>query len=102
MGKIQRQPPVRLICGFIYSDEQAYAKAKAFVVRHHGAADFESGPIPFTFTRHYAPEMGENLTRRFVSFPRLISPEQLAPIKVWTNKLESKLSVDGRRRVNID
>ena len=102
MGKIQRQPAVKLICGFIYSDEQAYAKAKASIERPYGAADFESSPIPFTFTKYYAPEMGENLTRRFASFPRTILPDELAPIKVLTNKIEEKLCVAGKRRVNID
>jgi hypothetical protein len=46
--------------------------------------------------------MGAPLYRRVFSFERLIAQEQLAEIKCRTNSLETKLSTQGRRSVNID
>lgn len=102
MGTVTRPAPVKLICGFIFSRESAYLAAKAAVEKRHGKADFESDPIPFTFTDHYAAEMGASLTRRFCSFPRLIDPADIAPIKLRANRTEARLAENGRRRVNID
>ena len=90
------------MCGFIFSTPAAYLRAKQLVERRFGKADFESAPIAFTFTDHYAKEMGTGLTRRFCSFSRLIKPDALAEVKVWTNRLEERLSRQKRRLVNID
>jgi hypothetical protein len=102
LGKISKPAPVKLICGFIFSDEHSYRAARSRLDRRFGAADFESDPIPFTFTRHYEKEMGETLVRRFCSFRRLIDPVRLAEIKLFTNRIEELLSRDSRRTVNID
>jgi hypothetical protein len=102
MGTITRPAPVKLICGFIYSAEESYRSAKASLERRFSTADFESPPIPFTYTDHYAKEMGTGLIRRFCSFGRLIDPQKLAAIKILTNGLEEKLSRNKQRRVNID
>jgi hypothetical protein len=46
--------------------------------------------------------MGEKLLRKFVTFERLISPEELVRLKLETNALESALSSASSRRVNLD
>lgn len=46
--------------------------------------------------------MGAGIKRQFISFTRLIFPEQLPVIKLLTNEMEQDLSLEGRRRVNID
>lgn len=102
MGTIKKQVPVKLICGFIFSTADAYAKAKAVLEKRFGKADFESRSIAFTFTDHYTQEMGTGLTRRFCSFPRLIHPSDLAKIKIRTNGIEERLARDKHRLVNID
>lgn len=102
MGTITKPVPVKLICGFLFSSEEAYGRAKAALEKRFGKADFETRGIPFTFTDHYTQEMGTGLTRRFCSFPRLIDPTTLADVKIWTNKIEQKLARDKRRLVNID
>jgi len=86
----------------IYRDSQQYLAIKPFLLRAFGSIDFESAELPFTYTDYYKPEFGENLTRRFVSFSRLISPAALAAIKVRTNKLEKKKAHQGKRVINID
>jgi len=102
LGTISRPVPVKLICGFIFSASDAYLRAKLHIERRFGKADLESAPIPFTFTDHYTKEMGSGLTRRFCSFTRLIMPDTLAAVKVWTNDVEKKLSRNGQRMVNLD
>jgi hypothetical protein len=102
MGTVTRPSPVKLICGFIFSADEQYTRARSLIEKRYGKADLESPAIPFTFTKHYAAEMGERLTRRFCSFPRLICPSQLASIKLWTNRLEERFLLSGNRRVNLD
>jgi hypothetical protein len=68
----------------------------------YGETDFISGLLPFLYTDYYMPEMGSPLLRRFVSFKKLIRPESLPDIKIWTNELESRYVIHGKRSVNID
>ena len=115
MGKIYGPKPVKLIAGFIFKDKTLYQRAKSAMLRRFGASDFESTIIDFNFTDYYAPEMGTGLKRAFISFKKLIKPNDLAAIKVFTNALEEKLAykrhtdfsfkagcVLYKRRVNID
>lgn len=46
--------------------------------------------------------MGDILYRRFISFVRLRNPADFVKIKKTCMKLEKKLSLSGRRQVNID
>jgi len=46
--------------------------------------------------------MGGALLRRFVSFERLIRPDELPAVKLCTNGLEEEFREGGARRVNID
>lgn len=46
--------------------------------------------------------MGRDLKRKFISFEKLIPPEKLSKIKIFTNKIEAKLSKNGSRSINID
>jgi hypothetical protein len=61
------------------------------------------GPLwSFTFTDYYAREMGGGLWRCLASFLHLASPAHLADWKVFTNSLEKRWSLGGRRLVNLD
>ncbi|MEN8243867.1 MAG: DUF4416 family protein [Thermodesulfobacteriota bacterium] len=67
-----------------------------------GELDLVSAWLPFDFTSYYAPEMGEPLFRRVMSFEGLIRQSTLASIKRQTNAIEKAYARAGRRRVNID
>ncbi len=67
-----------------------------------GPVDWRSPLLFFDRTRYYEKEMGWPLFRRFVSFKSLIRPEEIVQAKLICNQEESKYSVDGRRRINID
>ena len=67
-----------------------------------GAIDFTSARFPFAATTYYLNEMGAPLTRVFYSFARLISPEDLAAVKLHAHELESEFALRGNRTINLD
>ena len=67
-----------------------------------GPTDWVSPGLPFDRTRYYEKEMGWPLHRRFISFMELVSPADLAEIKLRTNDVEKNCRVNGKRRINID
>lgn len=102
MGKTQKPQAVKLISGFIFKEEENFKKANGLLERRFGQVDFQSEPLPFDYTNYYAKEFGLGLKRTFLSFKKLIYPQQLSGIKVFTKTLEKRLSLKGSRRVNID
>lgn len=67
-----------------------------------GCIDYESEPIPFTQTGYYDSELGTPITRRMLSFGRPLPMDELAGVKLATNRLEQEWAADGRRRFNLD
>ncbi len=102
MGEIKKHQRVKLIIGFIFKEEVIYKKAIAFLAREFGELDFESQTLAFIHTDYYENEFGKGLKRKFISFKKLIPPQNLARIKSITNKIEDKLSCKNCRQVNID
>jgi len=102
MGKIKACNPVKLIIGFIFNKRGYFIAAKNILEKKFGKIDFESQILPFNLTGYYKKEFGNNLKRSFVSFSRLIKPEDLPKIKIAINKIEERLSVEKKRQINID
>ncbi|MDR2191621.1 MAG: DUF4416 family protein [Endomicrobium sp.] len=103
MGIIGRAKKVKLFCAILDGGESVKEKAFAELEKKLGKIDFTSEIINFEdFTSYYNAEMGVGIKRFWISFENLISPEDLAEIKVFTNSLEDELSVNNKRRVNID
>jgi hypothetical protein len=98
------QPPeaVKLIASLFSGDEHLLGVAVQALTERYGRADFISAPVSFAYTDYYEKEFGSSLIRRFVAFERLIRPESLPDVKVWTNALEERFAAGGRRKVNID
>ncbi len=93
---------VKLFSGIIYGNEEVFTETKEKLEHIFSPVDLEIGPINFDFTTYYNREMGSPLYRRFISFEKLISPEELPEIKLLTNKIEIKTSINGNRVVNLD
>ena len=102
MSNPQLPEAVKLIASLFSGDERLLGDAVQALSERYGRADFISAPAPFTYTDYYEKEFGGSLIRRFVAFERLIRPEALPDVKIWTNALEKRLVAGGRRRVNID
>jgi hypothetical protein len=67
-----------------------------------GPPDLVSAWLPFHQTQYYSQEMGPDLQRRFAVFLHLADPAALCQWKTYTNALERRLSLGGRRLVNLD
>ncbi len=61
-----------------------------------------SAPLPFGFSDYYQAEMGSVLFRRLAAFANLVATHELAAAKRSCLRLEAEMSVEGRRRVNLD
>jgi len=104
MGKIKKHPPVKLIMGMIAADADLFSSVEALLSQKFGRVDFLSDVMPFDYTDYYIKEMGADLTRKFVSFEKLIQPQEIVEIKYATNELEKEfLHPDAsQRQVNLD
>ncbi|MDD5166410.1 MAG: DUF4416 family protein [Candidatus Omnitrophica bacterium] len=102
MGRVKKHPPVKLIIGFIFKEAALLKKALASLERHFGKIDFESQILDFTHTDYYEKELGPSLKRKFISFKKLIPPENLPKIKIIANRIEDKLAGGANRTINID
>jgi len=97
--------PVKLICGGIYKEDGLYVEVKRRLVEEWGIIDSESAPFAFDLTDYYRAEMGEGLSRRFMSFEALIAPETLAALKIRAIEQEEAIRKErsaAGRPVNID
>ena len=92
---------VKLIIGLIAKSE-FFPEAEKYLKRKFKHIDFESGILAFNPTDYYKEEFGPSLSRKFLSFDKLVKSGDLAKIKIATNKIEKRLSVSAKRRVNID
>jgi hypothetical protein len=102
MGTPKKPEPVRLFIGMLSGDPKLFSAAVNILTKKFGPVRLESEIIPFEFTDYYTPEMGKNLWRKFVAFKRMVSPEKLAAIKLFTNRLEETYSRNKKRRINLD
>ncbi|MEW5757986.1 MAG: DUF4416 family protein [Candidatus Omnitrophota bacterium] len=102
MGEIFLPNKTKLICGFIFRNQNYYTKAKNILENKFGRVDFESNDLAFIYTKYYEDEFGKNLIRKFASFKKLINPKDISRIKIFTNKIEQKLAIGARRSINID
>jgi hypothetical protein len=97
--------PVKLFTGVLTSLPEIIPEVEARLTALFGAVDMRSDNFPFDLTRYYDDEMGSPITRCFFAFRTLISPEEIAAIKVSTNNLEAAFAAEitrVRRPVNLD
>jgi len=102
LSKPREPDPVKLFVSVIAADRGRMAEVIGELAGAFGQPDFVSEVLPFEYTDYYTAEMGTGLVRRFVTFERLIGPEELPAVKLCTNALEERFSEGGARRVNID
>jgi hypothetical protein len=102
MASPQSPIAVKLIVAVLYSDESRLFEGRERMVEQFGPIDFASPPFSFEVTNYYVPEMGAPIFRIFYAFTHLVSPGDLARIKLATNKIEDSLTIDRQRRVNLD
>ncbi len=94
--------PVKPVVSLLLARPDLSPTVVANLSGYLGPPDLVGPWWPFTYTDYYTPEMGPGLGRLLVSFLHLGDPAQLADWKVFTNDIEAKLSLGGRRTVNLD
>ncbi len=103
MGKVKKRNPTKLIIGLIFKEEVFFEKVKTILKKRFGTIDFQSQTLPFKYTDYYEKEFGTGLKRKFISFKKLIYPQSIAKIKIFTNKIEDKFLLKKTvRLINID
>ena len=102
MSKPKDPDPVKLFVSVIAAGPGLLETAIREMAARYGDPDYVSEILPFDYTDYYAAEMGAALIRRFLSFERLIRPEELPAVKLEAIALEEKFSEGGARKVNID
>ena len=102
MSKPTPVEPAKLAMSIFYADRHLFGELLTELSGKYGDVDFISCEMPFQYTEYYSQEMGTQLNRRFVFFESLVRPESLPDVKLFTNQIEERISIDGRRRINID
>ncbi|MFZ0449174.1 MAG: DUF4416 family protein [Desulfatiglandaceae bacterium] len=98
-----REPePVKLILSLFSPEKDLVETVVDELSEAFGPVDWISKACFFDRTRYYEREMGWPLHRRFVSFERLVPPEDIVDIKLRTNECEQKYLAGKTRRINID
>ncbi len=107
--KLYPVKPVKLIVGMLSIAPELFQIAEEAMVKLWGDIDVHSEVMPFIYTRYYNKAMGEGLLRKFVSFEKVIMPNDISTIKHQSNALE--LEIDNstlgqglgvKRAVNLD
>ncbi|MBC7217291.1 MAG: DUF4416 family protein [Candidatus Caldatribacterium sp.] len=102
MGEVRPPQPVKLFIATLYEDREVLNSVLPSLVARFGDIEWQSDPIPFTYTDYYR-DIGERLLRVFLVFRDLIDPGTLPEIKLFTNELErATADANHPRRINLD
>ncbi len=106
MADINLPKPVKLFVGILSCNKDLLEDVESLLVKRFGELEMKSEIIPFNFTDYYTKDMGASISRQFICFRKLINPEELSAIKIWTNELEDKFKHNTRfnvvRPINLD
>jgi hypothetical protein len=98
----QEPKPGKLVIGFLMTDRALFEPLVVELSSIYGSPDMISTWMAFDYTAYYESELGSPLYRRLLTFEALIDQQELAAIKLTTNRLEQTYSRNHKRRVNID
>jgi len=102
MGVPKQPKKALLFIAVLFSDPAVYTQTCAMLEDQFGPIIMESPAMCWDYSEYYDKEMGNQLMRRFIFFSRLIDEGMLARIKIATNKIENRMAVAEKRRINLD
>ena len=102
MSLLLEPKSVKLFTSLIYGEGADLNECIESMRELLGEIDYTSCDMPFDYTKYYEEEMGRGLRRVIITFRDLIRREELAGIKIFTNKLEKVFSYQDKRTINID
>jgi len=102
VGEVRPPQPVKLFIATLYEDPEVLVRLLPRLTERLGDIEWQSDPIPFTYTDYYR-DIGERLLRVFLVFRELVDPGILPEVKLFTNELEkSTADATHPRRINLD
>jgi hypothetical protein len=104
MGTAREPKPAKYFVALLSCDNDLLVSVERALSSVLSEIDGRSERVPWTASKFYEKEMGPGLLRRFVSFSTLQSPEDLATIKLQTQRIEREYrnAESGGRCVNLD
>lgn len=102
MGVASKPLQVKLLCAIMFQETYKISEIIETLENKFGKIDYQYGPIPFIWTSYYSSEMGESLQKMYITFQKTIDRAELPQIKIYTNEIEQKQAILGKRAVNID
>ena len=102
MSEPQTARPAKLIIGVFTPNKTIIDNLALELSSQFGPMDIVSSWMDFNYTSYYEAEMGAPLVRRVFTFKRLVEQNELAAVKIATNRIEQVYSHHGRREANID
>ncbi len=106
MGILREPKPAKYFVALLSSDSELLTIVESDLAAILGVVHSRSEILPWTVSNFYEKEMGVGLRRRFLSFEPLISPGELARIKVLTQQIEDRYrdqtTDHSGRRINLD
>jgi hypothetical protein len=100
--KIRSLEPALLFTGALYSNSAIFESSKELLKDCFGEILYESLPVPWDYSFHYRNELGSPISRQFIFFKNMLDSETIADIKLKTIEIEDLLSLNGKRRINLD
>ena len=94
--------PSKLMIAITYDPSVSLDRIYKTLDSRFGNREYSYGPIPFSWTKYYAGEMGENLMKVYFNYQSNFDRQQLADVKLFTNDLEMQYATGDKRKVNID
>ncbi|MBP1688851.1 MAG: hypothetical protein H6Q33_4994 [Deltaproteobacteria bacterium] len=102
MGTAKPPAPVKLIAGLLAASDGLLDAARRALGDQFGTMDATSEVSAWTHSAYYRDEMGDAIRRQFVTFARLVAPDELVGLKQLSNRLEQAWCTAAGRQVNID
>ena len=102
MGQPKLALDVKLFAAVTFNNKDVYETIKSILTEKFGEIDTLSAIYDFIYTQYYAREMGVSLQKQLIGFEKLIRPESLPDIKLMTNEIEQRYSLENKRQINID
>lgn len=102
MFDLSSPAPVKLLVAAFWNDQKAWQQALTRMTELWGDTDRTGAIRNFIASRYYESEMGPNLTRQLHSFEQLVPTDEIADLKLQTNRIEKDLCCNKKRTVNLD
>jgi len=103
MAIASENDPSILFLGIMFRDSSLRDEALALFQKKFGTVLSSVEPRSFSqFSTYYDSEIGGEVQKEYFLFDEKIDRDQLAEIKLFTNDLEAKFLVGGKRLINLD